>query len=102
MKKTKNTKPLQGKDAVPASKAVPQAEEQPKYRPGQQLKLANTNIHDDMLEMLTNSQSIADKFYSSRTLKSSIELRKVYLQIAKIALLERKRIIQARKSKNAK
>ena len=71
----------------------------PVIRPGQQLKLVSTNIHDDILDILTTSQSIADKFYSSRTIKSSIALRKVYLQISKLALHERKRIIIARNTK---
>jgi hypothetical protein len=87
-------------DAVPASQSVPTSAVN--TRPSKQLKLLNTNIHDDLLELLLSSQSVADKFYNTRTLKSSRELRKIYLQVSKLALLERKRIIQNRKSRQAK
>lgn len=64
-----------------------------KHSPGQQLKLAATNTHDDLMDILVASQGVAEKFYSSRTIKSGREIRKVYLEISKKCLQERKVVI---------
>ena len=63
---------------------------------GKQLKLLATNSHDDLMDLLIASQSIAEKFYSKRTIKSGTALRKVYLKISKICLAERKVVLAIR------
>lgn len=70
-----------------------------KQSPGQQLKLAATNTHDDLMEILVSSQAIAEKFYSSLTIKSGTKLRKVYLVISKKCLAERKVVLNVRGKK---
>ena len=70
-----------------------------KHSPGQQLKLAATNTHDDLMEILVSSQAIAEKFYSSRTIKSGTKLRQVYLVISKKCLAERKVVLNVRGKK---
>ena len=63
---------------------------------GKQLKLLATNTHDDLMDLLIASQTIAEKFYSKRTIKSGTALRKVYLKISKICLAERKVVLSIR------
>lgn len=62
-------------------------------KPGEQLKLLPTNRQDDLIQVLNSSQSTADKFYSKRTLKSSVALRKTFLDISKTCLEARKEIL---------
>lgn len=74
----------------------------PKHSPGQQLKLTATNTFDDLMDFQAASQGLADKFYNSRTIKSGRALRKIYLEISKLCLSERKVVLSKMGKKRAK
>jgi hypothetical protein len=97
--KSKKVAPNLQNGAKEADTPTPQT---PKVRinfNGFQLKLAATNALDDLIELLLDNQAIITKFYEKRTLKSSVAVRKILLQVAKTALNERKVILGVRGKK---